>query len=90
MRQKKQNKTNKNNLSRKSGFFVAYLRVDCYRADETTPLCLGGSTKKQEDTESASATCDCHPQRNNDARWCVCLGSVAQYTGWEATLSRSL
>lgn len=45
----------------------SYLSVECCTADGTTPLCLCESTEKQEDTESASATCDHHPQRNNDA-----------------------
>lgn len=46
---------------------MSYLSAECCRADGTTPLCLGESTEKQEDTESASATCDRHSQRHNDA-----------------------
>lgn len=55
----------------------SYLSVECCKADGTTPLCLGGSTEEQEDTESASATCDHQPQRNNDqcGSYKVLLGS---------------
>lgn len=45
----------------------SYLSAESCTADGTTPLCLGGSIKKQEDTESVSATCDYHPPRDNDA-----------------------
>lgn len=46
----------------------SYLSAERCKADGTTPLGLGGSAEKQEDTESASVTCDRQPQTGDDRR----------------------
>lgn len=66
----------------------SYLSVECCKADGTTPLGLGGSAEKQEDTESASVTCDRQLQRCDDRRGTY--KDFAVFTWWEEAIKNRI